>query len=118
MELARAKELLYTLADGVNPLTGEVLSDADACNQADIVRALYAVLQALDSPVEKPKRPLPEKAGKPWTPDDDAMLCRMFDEGFSKQEICAHFKRTIGSISARLVRLDKISSRDEFRYGR
>ena len=50
MELERAKELLFTLADGVNPLTGEVLSEADSCNQAEIVRALYTVLRALDTP--------------------------------------------------------------------
>lgn len=116
MELERAKELLFTLADGVNPLTGEVLSEADSCNQAEIVRALYAVLRTLDTPTEKSKRPQPENAGKPWTPEDDGMLCQRFDEGFSKQELCAHFKRTTGSIAARLVRLEKITSRDEFRY--
>ena len=30
MDIIRAKELLTMLADGVNPLTGEVLSDEDS----------------------------------------------------------------------------------------
>lgn len=38
MDIIRAKELLTMLADGVNPLTGEVLSDEDSCNQVEIVR--------------------------------------------------------------------------------
>lgn len=48
MDLERAKELLWSLADGVNPLTGEVLCNQDSCNQVEIVRALYSVLVALD----------------------------------------------------------------------
>ena len=56
MDLQRAKELLAVLADGINPLTGEVLPDSDSCNQADIVRALHAVLMNLDSCSKKEDR--------------------------------------------------------------
>ena len=44
MDIERAKELLSALADGVNPLTGEVLSRSDSCNQVEIFRALQTVL--------------------------------------------------------------------------
>jgi ethanolamine utilization microcompartment shell protein EutL len=47
VDLARARELLSGLADGVNPLTGEILPDDSVWNQAEIVRALNAVLNAL-----------------------------------------------------------------------
>lgn len=46
---------------------------------------------------------------------DDAILCQMFDVGGSKKEMCAYFKRSEGSLAARLVRLGKISGRAEFR---
>lgn len=39
MDILRAKEIIEGLADGVNPLTGEVLSPEDSCNQAEVVRA-------------------------------------------------------------------------------
>ena len=39
MDVVRAKEILETLADGVNPMTGEILPEWDSCNQADVVRA-------------------------------------------------------------------------------
>ena len=39
----------------------------------------------------------------------------MFDAGGSRKEMCAYFKRSEGSLAARLVRLGKISDRAEFR---
>ena len=106
--------MLECLADGVNPLTGEVLSANDSCNQVEIVRALNVVLKHLDS------KPLPlaqevyENAGKPWTQADEADLCRMYDTGCSKTEICKHFGRSVRAIAARLVKLGKIKERKEF----
>ena len=97
MDLQRAKELLSGLADGVDPLTGE---------------AFHCVLKSLPG---KSSKPQPENAGKPWNDADDAVLCQMFDAGGSKKEMCAYFKRSEGSLAARLVRLGKISDRAEFR---
>ena len=37
MDLQRAKELLSGLADGVDPLTGEVLPEDHVCNKAEMV---------------------------------------------------------------------------------
>ena len=115
MDIVKAKEILEILADGVNPLTGEVLPAHDSCNQVEVVRALHAVLKYLDMPVDKTRRPQAENAGKPWTQEDEEILCRMFDAGCSRKEICDHFQRSKGAIAARLVRLGKISERDEFR---
>jgi len=112
MDILRAKEILQGLADGVNPLTGEILPPEDSCNQAEVVRALHAILAAIP---EKKTKPQPENAGKPWTENDDNRLAEMFDEGKSRKEICEYFKRSTGGIASRLVRLGKISDRDVFR---
>lgn len=108
MDVERAKELITILADGINPLTGEVLPDHDSCNQVEIVRALNAVLRELDRQPSKPQRVLPENTGKPWTKEDDETLCGMFASGVERKEICDYFKRTSGAITSRLVRLGKI----------
>jgi hypothetical protein len=115
MDTTYAKELLELLAGGVNPITGEVLPDNDSCNQPDIIRALHVALKQLEKADNKEKR-LPMNAGKPWTEEDEETLSRMFDNGCSKKDICAYFKRTEGAIAARLVQLEKIQNRDEFRY--
>ena len=105
MDIQRAKELLEVLADGVDPLTGEVLPDDHVCNKGEIVRALHCAVEELS---RRRRNPLPENNGKPWTEELDSELCRLFDEGMKKQELCAHFKRTSGSILSRLEKLGKI----------
>lgn len=115
MDIQRAKELLAVLSDGVNPVTGEVLPENDSCNQVEIVRALNTVLRFLDNQPQKSTKPSPDNAGKPWTVEDEEALSRMFKQGYSQKEICGHFKRSPGAIAARLVKLGKISKRDQFR---
>ena len=112
MDLKRAKELVSILADGVDPLTGEVLPEDHVCNQPKMIRALHCVLRAVS---DRRTRPQPENAGKAWTVEDDAVLCQMFDAGSDKKEMRAYFKRSEGSLAARLVRLGKIEERAEFR---
>lgn len=44
MDITRAVEILNAVAQGVNPFTGEVLPADCICNQVEMVRALYCVL--------------------------------------------------------------------------
>ena len=47
MDVQRAKELLMVLADGIDPLTGDVLPDDHVCNKGEIVRALHCAVEEL-----------------------------------------------------------------------
>ena len=85
MDVHRAKELLTILADGVDPLTGEVLPDNHVCNKGEIVRALHCAVEELS---RRRKKPLPENNGKPWTEELDDELCRLFDGGMKKKDLC------------------------------
>ena len=107
MDSERAKELLKSLAEGINPLTGEILPADDLCNQPDIIRALHTAVAALEK-VSKPTPTLPENAGKPWTKEDDDSLCQLYDSGMSTQDLSKHFRRTAGAITSRLMRLGKM----------
>lgn len=117
MDILRATEILKGLADGVDPLTGELLPDQSVCNQAEVVRAFHCILRELEWGQQRRerKKKLPENAGKPWKQEDDDVLIQMFDQGCSKREIQGYFKRTEGSITSRLVRLGKINEREQFR---
>lgn len=116
MDVTYAKELLELLADGVNPVTGEVLANTDSCNQPDVIRALHLAVLQLEKAEKAKKREksLPENAGKPWTPEADKELIQLFEEGRNKRDICEIFKRTDGAITSRLVRLGIIQNREEF----
>ncbi len=103
MDINRAKEIISALAEGIDPTTGEVLAEDSLYNKGDIVRALYAVLNALDT--KKSKKNLPENSGKPWTEDEEDLLKELYNKGLSKKEISKELGRTTGSISSRLNRL-------------
>jgi len=108
MDITRAKELLTLLADGIHPISGEVLSQEDSVNHPEIVRALHAVLSQLEKCEKQSTRPLPQNAGKPWSKEEEDLLCSLYDRGTSKSDLCRQFRRTIGAINARLNRNGRI----------
>ena len=110
MDIERAKEIVSTLAQGIDPVTGEILPADHVCNQAEVIRALYCVLDKVN---KTPSKSPAENAGKPWTEGDDSKLCQMFEHGATKREMCKYFKRSHGSITARLIRLGKVTSPQE-----
>ena len=113
MDINRAKEIISTLAEGIDPTTGEVLPNDSVCNKGEIVRAFYAVLNYLDE--KKPKKNLPANTGKPWTKEDEDLLIRLYQSGASKKDVCKTLQRTATGIAARLVHLGIIDNRDIFR---
>lgn len=116
MLLSRATEILSILADGIDPVTGELLPEDSVCNEPEVIRAFYCILQNLESASKKKRENArPENSGKPWLPEDDAELREMYAGGCERDRICAHFGRSESSIAARLVRLGVIARRDEFR---
>ena len=111
MTIERAKVILRFLAEGADPLTGEVLPEDSVCNKAEIVRAFYCILNELESKKKSPTKETPENAGKPWTKEDDRKLISMFESGCTKKEMSSYFHRSSGGIEARLVRLGKIENK-------
>lgn len=96
MDIIRATEILRGLSEGVDPFTGEVLSDKSICNHAEVVRAFYCILNELDKSGKKTRKPQPENTGKPWSKEDDETLASMYDSGCSKQEIQEHLNEQKG----------------------
>ena len=70
-----------------NPTYEELLED-HVCNKGEIVRALHCAVEELS---HRRKKTLPENNGKPWTEKLDDELCRLFDGGMKKKDLCTHF---------------------------
>ena len=102
MDIIRAKEIISTLAEGIDPTTGELLDVENVCNKGEVVRAFYTVIQALDCKKEKT---IPENAGKPWSLEEETRLKILYDSRMSQKAIAKELGRTPGSISSRLEKL-------------
>ena len=70
MDIIKAREIIRTLADGVDPTTGEVLPKESVYNSPDVIRALFVVLDAT-SPAQAYLNDPYRNAGKPWTDAED-----------------------------------------------
>ncbi len=112
MEFEQAKAILVALADGVNPTTGEILSEHDSCNQPSVIRALHLAVRILEKESLKVSKPHPTNAGKPWTTEESNLLIAEYQSGMTGTELAKTHKRSKGAIAARLVRLGVIADRN------
>jgi hypothetical protein len=119
MELQAARQIIDTLAQGVHPVTGEVMPEDSPYNAPPVIRALFAVSNALDgtssSPAVKPRRELPPNAGKAWLPEEDGKLESAFAAGIDLKEIAKELGRTDFAVESRLVKMGKLPPRPGMR---
>ncbi|MGD0786042.1 MAG: hypothetical protein ABR969_09540 [Sedimentisphaerales bacterium] len=102
--------IVKSLADGVDPVSGEVFPADSPYQNVQIVRALLAAVNALENSVRRKNRKtnLPERAGKPWNKTESDLLIQKFDNGISLVDLAKEHKRTRGAIQAQLAKLGKI----------
>jgi hypothetical protein len=136
MERQTAAHIIGTLAQGIDPHTGEKLPADHPCQHPDTVRALFQAVQALsDIPDARSRRAaagapdsaasppsssaFSSNAGKPWSEQDDQALAAAFEAGKPVSELAREHRRTRTAIQARLVRLGKLeptADMPRFRY--
>ena len=128
METQKTLQILRTLAEGIDPATGEQFVTGSAYQHPDTVRALFSAVRMLESPVASASTPVPakqagaapakqagaaakpglENSGRPWSEEEDARLGSTYDAGRSIEELAGIHKRSKWAIEARLARLGKI----------
>ena len=105
MDITRAVELLSAVAQGVDPFTGEMLPESCICNQVEIVRALYCVLNEVRLSSDRKQKSQPENAGKPWTKEEEEQLLQEYHESMTISDMAKIHRRSRGAIETRLVDL-------------
>ncbi len=112
MNQSEALSLIRSLANGVDPESGEVFPADSAYQRAQTVRALYAAAEALEKAerFERRKQQLPAKTGEPWSKDEDRKLLSGFDAGRGLVELAAAHQRTQTGIHARLVKYGRLAA--------
>jgi len=109
MDETQALSIVAALADGVNPMTGEVFGPDSPYQSAPVIRALYCLLNAAQNK-SKPRRreQMPRNAGRPWTSEEDKALLAGFDGGKSMTELADQHERTVAGITARLEKHGRV----------
>ncbi len=119
MDQAKAFNIVSTLANGVNPITGEVFSPDSPYQSSEIVRALFVAARALEGGAAsaptagKEARPRAQglsNVGKPWTAEEDERLVSEFSKGRSPRELATAHGRTLAGVEARLEKLGRITA--------
>lgn len=112
MDSAKALAVVRSLANGVDPESGEIFPPESAYQRPQVVRALYEAANALErvERFERRKAQVPAKSGEPWSEDEDRKLLAAFDAGRGIPELATAHERTIGAVRARLVKYGRISA--------
>ena len=112
MDIKETIAIIQALAEGVNPVTGEMLAPytPSPFDEPRIIRALYTAAQHLRQAQIQPEQPkaLPAKAGSAWSEEEDQELIQQFKANLPIRSIADSHQRTRGAIQSRLARLGLI----------
>jgi hypothetical protein len=108
----QALAVVKSLANGVDPETGEIFPTESAYQRPQVVRALYEAATALEriERFDRRRSQMPPKTGEPWSEEEDRRLLAAFDAGRSLQELAAAHERTMGAVRARLLKYGRINA--------
>jgi hypothetical protein len=120
MELKEARTIVKTLAQGVDPTTGEVFPPDSPYNHPIVIRALFTISDLARSArnpkmsVEEKRREnldhgMPGNAGLPWTDDARELVASQFQDGKTIEELASTLERSRGAIHAELIRQGLLS---------
>jgi hypothetical protein len=103
----RARTVLQSLIQGLDPETGAELPKDTIVNRIEVNRSLHVAVTAVEQVEARILRraQLPESVGKTWTEDEEQQLKTAFARSEPIPLIATKHKRTIRSIEARLERL-------------
>jgi len=119
MKQTRARQILQSLIQGTDPVTGEELSRETVLQRAEVLRALLAGLTALEQTAARAQRraQLPDNVGQAWTTEEEGKLVAAYKGGASPAAIARQHGRTLRAIEARLEKLGLITAADRTTRG-
>ena len=125
MDIHTATTIVATLAQGINPASGEKLPSDSPYNHPDVIRAFYALLGRLPkrkkTPAEKRaeniKNGLPPNTALPWSDSARVETAAAFRSGIALEEIASAQERSKTAIIAELHRQGIISTADAAKLG-
>jgi len=112
MHPTKARKILHTLTQGLDPDTSKELPENSIILRTNVFRALSTAVNVLDQSEARTKRraALPENVGMPWSSDEERQLIVEFQAGETVDAIAVKHGRTVRAIEARLERLGLLTA--------
>lgn len=110
MQVDHVVSILESLANGIDPATDTPLPQ-HPFQSPDVIRALFTAASLLTngtSAAPRARARRPAAAGRRWTDEEDAEVCREYDAGMSFMDIAQKHSRTTGGVMSRLAKLGRI----------
>lgn len=120
MNLSEATAIVESLANGIDPVSGQPLPEPGPYHHPRVIRALFAVLQqarrASEGHASTRQKAgslvgasgLCDRTGKPWTAEEDEQLIAEFHAAVDFRDMATMHSRTRGAIISRLTKLGEI----------
>lgn len=124
MELYKAVQMIESVANGINPESGEAFPTDAPYNSPGIIRALFTCTQHIGHSPPKNKKTVEEKqaenkgkglplnAGLPWTKEMKAELANLYKDGETPANLAQKLERTQYAILLELKKQGLISEED------
>ncbi len=114
MDTPQILNIIKSLANGIDPTSGELYALGSPYNHPTITSALFGCLSLVNNPPKKTKWTLekrqddnlqkgyPRNSNTPWTEALKIDLAEQFNAAISTNELAVRFERTHGAILAQL----------------
>jgi hypothetical protein len=114
MELTQARTIVKNLAEGIDPITGEVFPPDSPYNHPSVIRALFTVHRYSQVPKtrmsidERRQKNLelgrPRNTGLPWSEEDRSRVASGFQSQQTIGELASTLGRSRSAIHAELIK--------------
>ena len=111
MDQQQALDIVRSLANGLDPDSGNAFPQDSAFQRPSVIRALCVASDALEKieRYDRRRATMLKKSGSPWTEDEDRKLLAAFDSGRALHELADTHTRTMAAIRARLFKYGRIN---------
>src|SRR5690242_20564510 len=95
-----ARQILQSLVQGFDPVSGAELPEGAAVQRTEVLGALLEAISALEAQAERARRgpQLAGNMGKPWSTEEEAQLGAAFRAGEPLASLAARHGRTLAAI--------------------
>lgn len=97
MDNKHTLHIIQSLANGIDPTTGEVFPSDSPYQNVEVVRALFHAAKIIEH-----TKDLPDNAGAPWTQEEHQKVIDDYQNGTPISHIAKEHQRTPGAIRSRL----------------